>query len=421
MLGATCLAWRPTRVAPANGRGPHKAWEKAINKDMGIDGRIIFSQHQNARERRRSALGQSQNCLLAAGVSTVGVLFLMSRWAFVAREAEGFSEDHSRLAAAFALRSIISMCTKAEDERSTTIQLTNAWRCRWRRPQPNGICEVHLRMAGGMLDLSPLRDLAAGNGRHPMTWAWWRAMQGPLGLYEDHLVEIGTFFERCVGSGVLKSVVRQLCWALSLKVDVSLGHLLTKKKTSLETNMLAPRWKTVEDGLACPFRARQFLAEYISARKDAPGGHDIVSSSTDKASVVGMPLANIMFALPSNIALCCPPQAPPVFGMKGWELPPPHPTPDQGLFRGLLRPSGGGCVYLIGFSGPNKYTPLSQSGGVYHGPGGVEMGRSSLVFNVQVDRGFDGTAISSELPKSTKRKLGGALAGRAAGGGTGGG
>lgn len=31
----------------------HNAWEKAINKDMGIDGCIIFSEHQNAKEKRR--------------------------------------------------------------------------------------------------------------------------------------------------------------------------------------------------------------------------------------------------------------------------------------------------------------------------------------------------------------------------------
>lgn len=250
-----------------------------------------------------------KRCLPSFAMRTAGLLVMLCRWGFLARESGGLLPKPARDNATAVFRGLASMCDKGEDDVwRVPIDLAKRWVCEWPRPPRADVIFIELEVLHGEVDMAPLRELAEGRNRHSVAWLWWGQLSKVFDFGQTSVVSLENLFSRACGDATLRPLVSQMLWAVAVRVEKELGALLTKKRAAAKSDMVTCKWVSVQEVLGDGYRGKQYLVKYVAACKRAAQGHFVVSLAADKATLAGLPLVNVVLALPNGKAMCMPPQ-----------------------------------------------------------------------------------------------------------------
>lgn len=222
----------------------------------------------------------------------------------------GFGERASRQAASELFEGFLRyFLSKVGAQSCLEVCADDDWVCTFPRPQPVCVEKVPIYVSGECINLRGL-DSFGGGPRAASTCKRWRRALGKLfsgaevaGRQDILLI---AFITACISVSAVRSLLVQLLWLVSLKVEVVCAQQV-KSEGGSGTDSLTVQW-TKEDILMDEATDSKLGALILCSVATTAGCYDF-SLATDKASVAGFPLVNSCLALPSGEAFVCAPQA----------------------------------------------------------------------------------------------------------------
>ena len=108
-------------------------WATLLSDSFGR-GQIIMSCHGNQSNKVIKELEPAYRCLPNPAISTVGLLTLLSRFAFNSKKHGGLDNDTQREGAGELLKLLLKQAVDFPQKRTFTIGLYDIWECPWPRP-----------------------------------------------------------------------------------------------------------------------------------------------------------------------------------------------------------------------------------------------------------------------------------------------
>lgn len=287
------------------------AWTRLLQPHLGKE-HFIFSKHWNLGAEKMDSLPWWQRCLPELAVSSVGLLRLLSQWAFCSFTKGGFKAEQSCRAAKEMLESLLRYaCTHGDGQRFSLV-VNASWVCRW--PRPSVVYEegednmVQLSLAApNLVDTAALFEPPTSDSpkTHKLQQQWvgllMRAGIGP----GNARLPVGDLLKVLAQQQALSSLSAQVCWHCSLHLESALaasnkqgGTLVGCPGFGFRSSVLAVGDLDMEEKL--------YL--YTKHSKTESSHHRICSLATDKANPCFLPLQNSLLSWPSGIAVVCCPQ-----------------------------------------------------------------------------------------------------------------
>lgn len=251
-------------------------------------------------ERKEGSTDASNGLLPWVGVSSHGLLALLSRWAFAVPRLGGLGSPANRLACSELLLALMDLVKPESGSLSIDISISSEWRIKWPRPPDQGRLLALQIDADGHTNIQRFVDEA--KAKFPAkAGQWWHERHLERFLQELHSYSIYDIFKSAAANKQFHILHKQLVWALGYHLEVLFRGSVGKGGMTIRE----PDFEQVLD--SAPLMDRK-LVQYVLAGRRTAEALKLRSFSlcTDKASVGGLGggLQNTIFVLgASNIAL----------------------------------------------------------------------------------------------------------------------
>jgi len=287
-------------------------WERILNELYGAD-QVVHSSWVSSQSTRKRRLPPSERCLGAPSVSTLGLVTLLSRWAFQSPQAGG-SVDKDVVANAYQLLcQFVRLVVGDADCVLVSVRVDADWRPRWPRPEDvfadaASSFTMQLRSDGGA-DFADLLRVARIRGRASTAGEWWRALARHMGA--GTMIPLATIVRACSSKYKMTALSAQVFCDIALRAERCLGsHVREGQRPLAHTTKRLPltfAWaKTKSFG---PFwEVDCAIATHILAARGVVNKPLHFSVAIDKGTPCGLPVYLSLLALPENVGVICAPQ-----------------------------------------------------------------------------------------------------------------
>ena len=188
------------------------------------------------------------------------------------------------------------------------VKFDSQWSHRWPRPELPCPHTIELQVtAEATVDLRPWARMAE-QGDCAVAKHAWDAVRPQLGSWRE--VSLKTLMQVCQQRPALQRILAQLLWRLGSRMDFVI--MKGRKKGECSDILTVPMdTKEVELTSCSPATQDAYLVKYLYAAVNKSFNQRTFSLATDKATVGGLPIQNTILVYPDNVAVVCPPQAPP--------------------------------------------------------------------------------------------------------------
>lgn len=266
---------------------------------------MIHSTHLHDGMLKRAAEPFSSRCLPWTGISTVGLLLLLVRWAFLARPFGGVLDSSPELAQAakdvlLGVLRPISSCEPASWQFEVVVQ--KHWTCNWPRPldwqqTPRSFA---VAVKDGRLDFSEMFKIVE-NRDDGVLRSWCSTVAGFLG--PSRLSSPGEFLQAAVGVQCLEPFVAQVLLAIAVHLEKYYGRATIPEEV---VGSVTIAWDDVTDLLDSGNLGLK-LSQYVVSAREMLRRHTMYCMANDKAVVCKLPLRNTFIAVPTGKAVVCNP------------------------------------------------------------------------------------------------------------------
>lgn len=321
---------------------------------------IVLSKHGNVSAGTMSNMAFCDRCLPPVACSTAGLFLTLMKFAYFARAKGGLACPAARTTASIFLGSLVDFAIGGK-ACSATIFLDQKWTSRWPRPpdrmQPDVVVAISPQ---GFLDLDDLASAAQNFGRRSTAASWVRSLRACLGADAcRRQVHVWELLEHSAGTHIVQPFLAQTCVFLVVRAEarfLELAHECHKAERLIDG--FAFRFMSGAEAVSEQMDLK--LAQYVlsGAEEGARAWRmtHCLTISTDKASVCGLPIQNVLLSYPTNLGVVAVPQA-----VIGRAPEGPYRAPD--LTGGLKR--GASTVYISGLQARTCYTvPPPPPGGI---------------------------------------------------------
>ena len=285
-----------------------KSWGDSIRKHF--DGNhMVLSRHGNIGDHKNT-LPFAQRCLPFPCVDTVGLMQLLTYWAF--SKHPSLVKDGCQVAAADLLRILVDEAFA--DCRPTNVQIScdRDWKCRWPRPSNDPDIEsevLQIDGQGGVYLHSFLQRSVCARGS--TTGKWQAKLRGVFSVGKPTYVVPLAFdvMRKLEGLPTTQSFVAQLTWHVSKMLEVAVGAAMKAGSSP------RPSFKfTLAQAWACWDDLDNVLYNYVQECKRQSAKHNSIIVSHDAANPCSGSTFNTILAWPDNVAAIGTPQ---VHGSRG--------------------------------------------------------------------------------------------------------
>lgn len=301
-LGVTCHSKQPSKwfwnCAPA--------WERWLAEHF-TGRQCILSKHGGYSSPDSAPVPFSERLFEQPAMSTLAFVVQLARWAWCPPQRGGLRDKMAIAAAKQALRALLKLACERSAGRICTFSVDDGWRCMWPRPS-----HVHDGPAtfqasyddGGMMDFGELCDLSDCSAAPRLTVLWKsRLFCTPQSAVHAPRLAIEVAMKHAFESAALVSFACQLCWSLSLQIELALADV---SQGRLSSDWLGVRFRENLVDVGASDMNQQLFA-YVSATVAESCSHNFIGIATDKASPCGGSLTNAVISFPNGkLAVCCP-------------------------------------------------------------------------------------------------------------------
>lgn len=304
MLGMSGYAAQPSKWVFARS----SAWVRRFESNFG-QSQLIYSMHYHEKMDRKMMLDFSRRCLPFTGSSTLGVLTLLSRWAFAQKFVGGLNDPTGKQqdAAKAVLEAMLRPVLEVAGEWERPVLVVKEWVCTWPRPLTFDDQERQavLRVRSAELIIEPIFELAENDIGIVGAAGWCKELDHRFGRGAS--VPMLAFLEVCSASRLLEPLFLQVLWRLSRALEKHMGQLGQGRADSKGGEL---DYESVVSVMGSK-RLDLKLAQYVITSRMAMKKNTMFSMCTDKGSVCRLQLRNAYITIPSGKAAICTPVVPP--------------------------------------------------------------------------------------------------------------
>lgn len=217
-LGLKCYKGFPGRWVSRAKPSWLRSWCGLVG-DQGAE-QLVYSVDDQGESKFIDSLRALDRCLPATSISTFALLANCLRWYAASQNKGGLMERNCR-SVAKSLFSALARGLGATDW-SFDFMVGCKWASSWPRPGPpcDDASVVRLHCSGGIVDLAPLRGIAASVG-FAVAKRVWPALAAVSS--HDAAAPLATLCKHCVQNEKLQGFLGQLLVAMTTQLDVVLG------------------------------------------------------------------------------------------------------------------------------------------------------------------------------------------------------
>lgn len=284
----------------------YKTWEKTFLAVFGCS-QLAFSTFCSGRCTTKSATPFWQRCLPEPCFSTCGLLLMLTKWAFATPQRGGMSEASSKFAAKTFVEAMLND-VGGPSGFGARVVFAKGWQCTWPRPSPptDGEQAVSLRIASGIIDMSPIERAALAGGARSCAHDWFPELQKSFANLSS--VRLVSFFAKACGSKCMASLFAQLLWAVSLQIERVLGSMVKAGAQNLDSQTFSFDWTDTNEWDSSAIDRN--VCQYVMCGAEQLGPNLMeLGIATDKGWARSLSLMTTIFAKPGNFAVVAVPQA----------------------------------------------------------------------------------------------------------------
>ena len=296
LLGLSTYSGQASKWAFDN----HDRWCKRISL-LGGSGRHLFRTRLCSRQMSCNT-DPLEGVLPQPSVTTIGLLTLLSSWAFASTQSGGLRTENRRAAAKEILTGIIRSAAQWQPFK-VAITVDNSWKIVWPRSRVAAVdCVLHAS-ADGCVSLTPM--LECPNPSCPASYRLWRELLRRSGVSAD--VNLSELLGATVGSTRVCGLFAQIIYWVSIQVERVLFLSLSREKPGPHAlscgtvDLLSLIWKRKELDYQ--------LLKHTVAGQAATQGHSRQHMVVDEANIGGPTIHNAFISLPNGVGFPGVPQA----------------------------------------------------------------------------------------------------------------
>ena len=269
---------------------------------------LCYSTYLSESTSRRQGEIQSDRCLANTSISTLGLVALLTTWAFARRGRGAAMDPDVRTHARQLLERVIGAAFCRGQPRKVTLHLEEGWLPPWPRPIAMGAQTLDLVVGvNGFVDFSPLVELATVGSKATTASKWWRQLQSACDC--QNVVSLGGALAALAGAKQCRAFVAQLLAVICTEAERTFTVVSQPRDAATTVTMpgLSWKWSGLADQVEDHRTRDRRLLEYVTACRRATKDVQHLTLCTDKGISGALPLQMTMFVMQENLAMVgCP-------------------------------------------------------------------------------------------------------------------
>ena len=238
-------------------------------------------------------------------MSSLGLVVMLGRWAFLSSRRGGLNGMGSKAAARDLLEGLVRGQSLTKLRWTFKLVFSDSWAHVWPRTQPSG--DVTLPIAAdSSIDLSIWIRMAENLGSNSIPAIWLSRIWKALGAHCNAIMVVD-LMELLLTAPSLLSLKRQFIAFVATSMEIACMHSFKKGQSHPNALKIVPLdlLSLFSDRKALDHQLLKHVSSGVAVFEDA--GYNSYFCATDKASVGGLSLNNIFWTLPYNGAILgCP-------------------------------------------------------------------------------------------------------------------